>query len=191
MADEENVAEGPEEAGKKPKSKGGGGLVKAIGVIVAMLIVAVLVAFGTHKLLTRGMESDVADTEEVDTTTENSDGRVPEDDVEDEQILSEFPLELVVNIANTDGQRYLKVRIEVAYDKALSANKDLVIQAGKRKSKIQGKAIEYLSGLTLKEVLDMNAKQNIRRDLLREFNKEMPLNAGTFSNVYITEYLVQ
>ncbi len=56
---------------------------------------------------------------------------------------------------------------------------------------MRSQVVQYLSSLNLEQVNDRSAQQNIRGDLLRELNRVLPLNFGEFSNVYITEFIIQ
>ncbi len=188
MADEEKVEEGAEAQEKPKKSGGNTGLL--IGVIVGNLIFGALMVFLTHMFFFPKVKEEPSKTEQVGDSTEVSQ-QTEAGDVKSEITLSDASFECVVNIARTDGSRYLKIKLEAAYDSGDKGNKNLLVEAASRSSKLKSRAVEYLSGLTLKEVLDQNAQQNIRRDLLREFNKLLPPQGGKFSNVYITEFMVQ
>lgn len=178
---EEKVVESVEP--KKSKSQ----LPLLIGVILGNIIFGIIIVLITHSLLvpSSDRESKVVETDEF---VEES---VVSTAVASEVILSAMPVEVIVNIAQTDGTRYLKIKFEVAYDESDRGNRNLPLEALKRVSSLRSRAVEYLSGLTLREVLDPNAQQNIRRDLLRELNRGLPPEAGRFSNIYITEYIIQ
>lgn len=189
MADENEKNEGEESAKKekKPKKPGEVGIVFAASVFgVTLLLCAGMVLLMKVLLFPSDENAD-----------KKPDGDSTEVVVEETVKVSEteevFPeqFECVVNIAGTEGSRYLKIVIEIAYDPKSDKNKKVKITdiALSSKSRLRNRAIEYLSALTLKEVLDKNAKQNIRRDLLREFNKQLP--KGEFSNVYIYDYIIQ
>lgn len=190
MADdnEENKdGEGKPKKEKKPKKPGEVGIGFAATVIGVTIGVCVLMVF-VAKMIFLPSEEDADNKGDKDTTevVEESTFDVPEK----EMVVPE-QFECIVNIAGTEGSRYLKIIIEVAYDADLKENKKLLEIAVLAKSRLRNRAIEYLSALTLKEVLDKNAKQNIRRDLLREFNKQLPKGKGKFSNVYIQDYIIQ
>lgn len=189
MADENEENKDGEEQGKKekkPKKPGEVGIVFIAGVIGTCILLCVGIALLLKVMLFPSAE----DPENKDGTDTTEIVEVKDDVPENEMVIPE-QMECIVNIAGTDGSRYLKIVIEVAYDADLKKqNKTILTDAANSKSRLKNKAIEYLSSLTLKEVLDKNAKQNIRRDLLREFNNALS-GDGKFSNVYLYDYIVQ
>lgn len=95
----------------------------------------------------------------------------------------------IVNIAATDGQRFLKVVYELGYDSDKYPNFEKKIS--KQTKQVESKAVEYLSALTLKEVLDKRAKANISADLKREVNALLKSDGVECSNFYIKDFIVQ
>lgn len=105
--------------------------------------------------------------------------------VSDEHRLAEDYM-LVVNISGTNGMRFLKIALSFAYDKR---NHNMIIMNNQNNiTKIRTHTVEYLSSLNLDQVKDRNAQQNISRDLLIKLNQEI---SSEFTNVYITEFIVQ
>lgn len=96
---------------------------------------------------------------------------------------------VIVNIAGTEGARYLKLGYSLSYDSDLYPDFDKKI--GRYSSKLHSRAVQYLSALTLDEVINRNAQMNIRTDLKREFNRVFDKGSIECSNVYITEFLIQ
>lgn len=96
---------------------------------------------------------------------------------------------VIVNIANTDGTRFLKVMYDIAYDSDKYPQFDKKVETYSKV--IKNKSIEYLSALTLKELLDKSAQLNIRKDLKREFNLLLDEVGIACSNVYVTDYIIQ
>lgn len=187
--DKEDKKEGEESAKKekKPKKPGEVGIVFAASVFGVTILLCGLMVFGM-KMWLFPADKDADNKSDKDSTEVVVEETI---DVPEEEMVVPEQFECIVNIAGTEGSRYLKIIIEVAYDAKLKENKKILSTAVNSKSRLRNRAIEYLSALTLKEVLDKNAKQNIRRDLLREFNKLMPKDGGTFSNVYIQDYIIQ
>ncbi|ERP32076.1 flagellar basal body-associated FliL family protein [Chitinivibrio alkaliphilus] len=187
MADEKEQVEEKEQKQEKPEKKGN--LPLLLGLIFGIILVQGLIVFATIRFIHAPQGDDMAQEE------------TPEQEVEQQQqqqrasgnevILSDAAFETVVNISGTEGSRFLKVRIELAYDPDLRENRNLLSVATNRISHLKSTAIHYLSGLTLREVLDPSAQKNISSDLLIRFNNSLPSGAGQFSNVYITEYIVQ
>lgn len=96
---------------------------------------------------------------------------------------------VIVNIAGTDGSRFLKVAYKVGYDSDKHPNFEK--KTSQYSKGVKNKVIEYLSSLTLKEVLHKNAKDTIRKDLKRELNRIFSASSVECSNIYIQDYLVQ
>ncbi|MGM0462293.1 MAG: flagellar basal body-associated FliL family protein [Fibrobacterota bacterium] len=188
MAEEEKNTETEEVQEKSPGKKSN--LLLLIGIIAGIILAQVLIGFVTIQFISPDKSSENSPQEE---SGEDGDAQPEQaaESVENEIILNDAAFETVVNIAGTDGNRFLKVRIILAYDEDDRENKDLISHALKRQSRFKSEAINYLSSLTLKEVLDSNAQENIRSDLLVRFNSILPREAGEFSNVYITEFIVQ
>lgn len=181
MADEEErKEEGAED--KKPKKKSGMGLL--IGIIVAMLVIQAVLAFAVV-IVTAPKSEDPVTEQPTDTTTA---GDISNAAVANEQIVP-TTFTHVVNIAGTDGMRFLKVSIQLAFD--MEKNKNFLTEAVKYETPIKNYINQYLASLSLEEVQDRNVQQNVRRDILRGINKLFPPNSGEISNVYITEFLIQ
>ena len=87
--------------------------------------------------------------------------------------------------------RFLKISAQIAYDGSIKTNENLLSLYETMTIRVNAKFSEYLSSLTLENVQDRNAQQNISKDLLRECNLLLPVNSGSFSNIYITEFIVQ
>jgi flagellar basal body-associated protein FliL len=188
MAEEEKNKETEEVQEKSPQKKSN--LLLLIGIIAGIILAQVLIGFITIQFISPDKSPDTTARQESGEDDDTQSERATES-VENEIILNEAAFETVVNIAGTDGNRFLKVRIILAYDGDERENRDLITHALKRQSRFKSEAINYLSSLTLKEVLDSNAQENIRSDLLVRFNSILPREAGEFSNVYITEFIVQ
>ncbi len=180
MPDEkkEEVAEG--EAPKKDN-----GMVKMLIIVVGFIALQALTIFLVMQFFNPNKGKDKTD--DTDTTAQTT-------SVVEEIVLAESETTAIVNIKGTDGMRFLKVTIEVAYDNSdegKAKNKNLPIEALKKKSQLVSKTNEYLASLDLNQVMDPNAQQMIRTDLLREYNKIIPPAQGRFSSVYLKEYLIQ
>jgi flagellar basal body-associated protein FliL len=188
MPDEENVnAEENQEAPKKKKGNSNIGML--IGVIIGVLLIQAGIAFAVVKeTAPKSDDTEVAQDSTTDST--ESSGDLTNASVSNEQFTPN-PFTVVVNIAGTDGGRFLKVSLQLAFDADLERNKEFGIKYLNYEIPIQNHINQYLSSLTLEEVQDRNAQLNIRRDLLRGINKLFPPNTGEISNVYITEFIVQ
>ncbi|MDD5672920.1 MAG: flagellar basal body-associated FliL family protein [Chitinivibrionales bacterium] len=115
-----------------------------------------------------------------------------------EAVLSEGaplepPIEAIVNIAGTDGERFLKVVVVLWYDK-----KKYPKMGGGEGGGMKEKApmykdmlIEILSPMTLPELNEPDVKDKIRKNLLRMINNTMSPKEGEISNVLIDQFIIQ
>ncbi len=103
--------------------------------------------------------------------------------------ISESPIEVVVNIAGTDGMRFLKAALVFEYDnkRYKSLGQELLL----RHAKLKNLLLEMLSTLTLEEVNDPQMPSRIRKQFLKIVNKTLPVKIGKINNVYINEFIVQ
>jgi len=194
MANKEHDEDAPaEEKAAKPKSN----LVSLIIIILAVVLIQVGLAFMVVKITAPKVETEET-AEKGEKTTHGKKGEVAgehesegseEKGPEEEKCLKK-PIEAIVNIAGTDATRYLKVEIQIAFDAALPENKEYEA-AFPYTVQVTSKITQYLSSLTLEEVNDKNAQENIREDLLRAINAIIPEHKGEISNVYITQYIIQ
>jgi flagellar basal body-associated protein FliL len=102
---------------------------------------------------------------------------------------ADAPVEAVVNVAGTDGERFLKVAIAFEFD---DITHPMLLHALEvRNPKIKDILIDYLSKLTIMEVTAPDAKEKIRKDILRLVNNLIPPSEGQIRDVYITNYIIQ
>ena len=112
---------------------------------------------------------------------------------------SEAPIEVLVNIAGTDGERFLKAAIVLEY-----ADKVEVKGGGEKKGasplgeaillrmpKYKSYLIENLSKMTLTEITAPETKEKIRKDLLRMVNGTLPPKLGEVKDIYFTQFITQ
>ncbi|MCL2219368.1 MAG: flagellar basal body-associated FliL family protein [Chitinispirillia bacterium] len=99
------------------------------------------------------------------------------------------PIEAIVNIAGTDGERFLKAIIILEYqdDKKGTFGLELMSRAPRFKDLM----INHLSALTLTEITEPGAKDKIRKDLLRQINSTLPNNLGEVQDVLFTTFIIQ
>lgn len=103
--------------------------------------------------------------------------------------IMETPIEAVVNIAGTDGMRFLKVVVVLEYDDR--KYKKLGLELERRQPKLKNLLIEQLSAMTLEDVNDPDAQSQIRKEYMRTVNNTLPDKIGQISNVYLNEYIIQ
>jgi flagellar basal body-associated protein FliL len=114
---------------------------------------------------------------------------------------AQSPIEVVVNIAGTDGERFLKAEVVLEYaehegkkgeggkeGKGASPLGEAITQ---RIPKYKAFLIDQLSKLSLQEITAPEAKDRIRKDFLKMANESLPPMLGDVRNVYFTEYIIQ
>jgi flagellar FliL protein len=95
---------------------------------------------------------------------------------------------LIVNLRVPEGTRYLKLALEFE----LTGERYLSL-ADQRKGRIKDQIIEFLSDLTVDDVVGSDNKQYIKERLLTRLNHSLEGEAGgpVFRRVYFPEFLVQ
>ena len=192
MAEENLKKDVKEETVEKPKPAkplpGPGPNIALI--IIAILAFQALVAFLVIKVFIPSEKNDFENMFKNPEDTVKIEKEVPQMSIENEKILP-VKAEATVNIAGTDGERFLRAKISIAYDEKDPKNKNIEVGLAKFETQIKSKITEYLSSLTLSDVTDRNAQVNIRTALLPELNAMIPSGIGQLSNVYIEEYIIQ
>lgn len=103
--------------------------------------------------------------------------------------IADPPIEAIVNIAGTDGMRFLKVVVALEYDD--KEYKNLGEELNRRHVKLKDMLLEQLSTMTLEDLNDIEARNQIRKVFMRHVNKSLPADVGQISNVYINEFIIQ
>ena len=95
---------------------------------------------------------------------------------------------LIVNLRVPEGTRYLKVALE--FELTGDKHMDLVKQ---RNGRIKDQVIEFLSDLTVDDVVGSDNKQYIKERLLTRLNHSLEAESGgpVFRRVFFPEFLVQ
>ena len=188
MTEEKEIKEEREkpEVEKKPKAKSGPNV---IVIIISLLAFQALVVFLSIELLIPKDDFNADLLRNPDDITA-IDETVLFNGLEGEVVLP-IRADVVVNIAGTDGSRFLKVVISVAYDSKDPNNRNIAPGLAKIETQLRSKINEYLSSLTLSQVSDRAAIASIRAALLPELNALIPSNVGRLSNVYIEEFIIQ
>ncbi len=167
------------EGGEKKKSS----LPLVIGIIVGVLVVQAIMLF-LFMTLTKPVDPEeekakaVADSLKQVQVSKTSVGTI-----------LDIPLEAVVNIAGTDGGRFLKIVVQAEYD--ADRYKNLPTELAKREVVFKNILIEQLSALTLPELQDVDAKTAIRKEFKRRVNNTLPQEVGEISDIYIVEFIIQ
>lgn len=97
----------------------------------------------------------------------------------------EFEMDqIIVNPANTDGQRYLLVQMSLEL-----ANKDDEALVKKNKARIRNDLIKYLSAQTVPQLQGIESKEYLRAELVKIINRD--LGKRSVRNLYYSKYVMQ
>jgi len=90
----------------------------------------------------------------------------------------------IVNLIDNQGERYLKVCIEIeVFDKAC------LEELNKMKPKLRDNILDLLTAKSYKELVDIVGKQRLRDEIAMRLNNFM--TKGKIVRVYFTEFVVQ
>lgn len=92
--------------------------------------------------------------------------------------------EIIVNPANTNGQRYLLVQLSLELD-------DMEAQTliEENRSKIRNNIIKYLSAKTVSELQGIQGKEDLRVELIQLINQA--IDSRSVRNLYYSKYVMQ
>jgi flagellar protein FliL len=90
----------------------------------------------------------------------------------------------VVNLADRDQQRYLKVKIEMESSEA-KPNEEFA----KRAPQLKDLSLAVLSSKTYRDLHDAEGKTKLKEELLGKINGQ--LNAFKINHLYFTEFVIQ
>lgn len=163
MAKEQEEKKTQEVEEAKPKSKGA--LVKWIIIGVAALV---LIVAGAAAVLyfTKGSSKKEAAVKEAPVTA----------------VWSMEPF--IVNLVDNNGERYLKVAIELEI-----SDKSIVPELNKLKPKLRDNVLDLLTAKSYKDLVDMVGKQRLRDEIMMRLNSF--LTGGKITKVYFTEFVIQ
>lgn len=91
---------------------------------------------------------------------------------------------IIVNPANTDGERYLLVQMSLEL-----ANKDDEALVKKNKAMIRNDLIKYLSSQTIEQLQGVEGKEYLRVKLVKLINRD--LGKRSVRNLYYSKYVMQ
>ena len=187
------------EEGKKPAdAKPNNNKMLFVGIIAGVIVIELVAGFVLVKMIMPKPALD-AETE----MHEDSTARHDEQLTAMGSTTAETPVEVVVNIAGTDGERFLKAAVVLEYEErggavkkkeggegggALSPMAEAIMQ---RLPKYKSYLIEYLSKMTITEVTAPDAKEKIRKDLIRVVNSTLPSDLGEVRDIYFTQFIIQ
>lgn len=184
MADQSEMNDAAEKSTVKPQGNGGNRFL-VIGIIIAGILINIVVAFLIIKVTRPVSEEQKMAKRQADSLEQANEIATTMG-----ATTSENPVEAVVNIAGTSGERFLKAAIIFEYDdkEYPVLGEELIRRAPKFKDLL----INHLSRLTLEEVNELDAKDKIRKDLLRLVNATLPKKeVGEVREVLFTTYIVQ
>lgn len=160
---------------KNKKEKKGG--VPIIVVILLLVIIILGGAFGAYMLLFNKSSSKTANNTANTVTVDSTDQATLSLD------------ETIINLADTDTQRYVKVKVSFGYDSTNSKLTAEVTSTDADKKPIFADSV--ISILRNKKSTDLTGKNldSIKQEILNAVNPY--LKNGKFSNVYFDELVVQ
>lgn len=101
------------------------------------------------------------------------------------QETMEYQLEeIIVNPADTNGQRYLLVQLSLEL-----VNEEVVKDVEEYKSKIRNNLIKYLSSRSVDKLQGSESKEEIRLDLVKIINNA--IGSRSVRNLYYSKYVMQ
>lgn len=181
MAEEEQkqAQEGAQQDQAKPTGSGKGVFLGLIGAIVVInaIIALVLIQVTRPKSPAEKMAEAKADSAATQATLSSAGG-----------VTTEEPVEAIVNIADTDGERFIKLGVVFEYDEK---EKTLGEALEKHRPRIKNAMIDLLSTMNLMELNEPDAKDKIRKELLRRVNAMLPKKQGQIRDVLLVEYIIQ
>jgi flagellar basal body-associated protein FliL len=182
MAENYDAAESAS-GGASERSEGGNRFLM-IGILAGVIILNTLIAFGLIKLTKPKSEEQKIARIKADSLKQATERATSMGST-----TPESPIEAIVNIAGTEGDRFLKAAIIFEYDD--NEYPDLGEELERRIPKFKDLLINHLSRLTLVEVTEPDAKDKIRKDLLRLVNATLPPKLGEVREVLFTSYIIQ
>jgi flagellar protein FliL len=100
-------------------------------------------------------------------------------------VMSIWPMDaFVVNIADVNGERYLKlvIQLEISDPSAIPELEQL-------KPRLRDNILDLLTAKTYKDLMDLTGKQRLREDIAGRINNI--LSKGKVTKVYFTDFVVQ
>ncbi len=172
MADEEKT---------EGKEKSGGGLLPIINLVLLVLVLAVggFVAWKMMSMDQPAEQPALADVKQTDETA------IPE--AEDETDAPPIPMEiddLTINLADTDRDRYLRVKItlEVRSEEAKT-------KVSQNMLKVKDLLISLISGKKFSDIRTPQGKYELKMDLIYRINRI--IGGKPVKNLYFTDFVSQ
>jgi flagellar FliL protein len=103
------------------------------------------------------------------------------------QVVVFWPMEpFIVNLIDNEGERYLKVVMQLELSDQL-----MVEEMKKINPKLRDTILELLSAKTYKEMIDPLGKQRLRDEIVMRMNMNVNSPKGKVVKVYFTEFVIQ
>ena len=100
-------------------------------------------------------------------------------------VITIWPMEaFIINIAETNGERYLKIVIQLEV-----SDPDVVKELEQLKPRLRDSILDLLTPKTYKELMDLSGKQRLREEIAGRINNI--LQRGKVTKVYFTDFVVQ
>ncbi|HWR20715.1 MAG TPA: flagellar basal body-associated FliL family protein [Verrucomicrobiae bacterium] len=162
---------------EKKASAAGSGKLKAIAIQAGIVMALTGAAFGINVYVLKPMlvvnGKEQAKESAAKPKAEHHAGKI-------------LPLDpAIVNIAGTNGRRYLKVTVQIQ----IPEEEKLVKEVEARKALLSDRLIQILSGKPLEEVTSTGSLQALKQQIADQFGKE--LGADRLQDVYLTEFVIQ
>jgi flagellar FliL protein len=105
--------------------------------------------------------------------------------VEKPLTLTIWPMDaFVINIAETNGERYLKIVMQLE-----TSDPAVVTELEQLKPRLRDSILDLLTSKTYKELMDLAGKQRLREDIAGRINNI--LQKGKVTKVYFTDFVIQ
>lgn len=170
---------GPESSGeeKKKASAAGGGKVKAIAIQAGILMALTGAAFGVNLYVLKPMLVVSGKEQAKEPAAKHKVEQHPG------KILALDPA--IVNIAGTNGRRYLKITVQIE----VPEDEKLIKEVEARKPLLSDRLIQILASKSLEEVTSAGSLEILKRQIADQFGKE--LGTDRLKGVYLTEFVIQ
>jgi flagellar FliL protein len=99
--------------------------------------------------------------------------------------VATWPMEaFIVNIADTNGERYLKVVIQLEVN-----DQHVIPELEQLKPRLRDSILDLLTSKPYKDLIDLSGKQRLREDIAGRINNS--LSKGKVTKVYFTDFVIQ
>jgi flagellar basal body-associated protein FliL len=200
-------AKGKEDPSKQEKKPSGNN--NNLILLVVIIVIGVLLQMIIPKII--APPAKTTDDSEETAGAEATHGTVDINATEMGATTEETPVEVLVNIAGTDGERFLKAALVMEYLDKYGSKKEPEKKEGEKKEgekkqasptgmaaaiklrmpKYKNYLLENLSKMTMAELTAPETKEKIRKDLIQMVNNSLPPNLGVVKDIYFTQYIIQ